>query len=63
MINASISKEQWVEMFKDIGFDEKTMHKWHQLFEQRHPQAHAFFLQWLGIPAEEIDQIRNSVEG
>lgn len=55
-----VNKEDWVAMFKEVGLDEETMKKWHQLFESRHPDGHADFLAWLGIPADEIDTIRNS---
>lgn len=53
-----ISKAEWVVMFREIGMDEETMRRWHRLFEQRHPQAHAEFLAWLGIDPEEINRIR-----
>ena len=55
-----ISKEQWVAMFQELGLNETARHKWHRLFETRHPEAHQSFLEWLGIGAEEIGQIRQS---
>lgn len=55
-----VNKEDWVVMFKEIGLDDVTMMKWHQLFEARHPEGHADFLNWLGIPANEITKIRTS---
>lgn len=54
-----VKKEDWVAMFREIGLDDETMVKLHRLFESRHPQGHESFLQWLGIPAEEVEQIRN----
>ncbi|PLX78573.1 MAG: hypothetical protein C0616_14130 [Desulfuromonas sp.] len=53
-----VSKEEWVAMFRDIGLDEETMRRWHRLFEQRHPQAHADFLGWLDIAPDEVARIR-----
>jgi len=45
-------------MFEEIGLDEAQMHRWHKLFEARHPDAHQGFLEWLGLNREEIDRIR-----
>ncbi len=60
MQNASINKMQWVELFRDAGLDETMMSKWHQLFEQRYPEQHQAFLEWLQIPSEEVSQIRKA---
>lgn len=51
--------DQWVEMFDELGVDEARRKKWHQLFEQRHPQAHQRFLEWLGLDAARIKKIRS----
>jgi hypothetical protein len=53
-----VSKEEWVGMYRDIGLDHSKMEQWHKLFEARHPDGHQGFLEWLGIPPKEIDQIR-----
>lgn len=53
-----INKEQWVSMFQELGLNETAMHRWHRLFEERHPEAHQGFLEWLGIGVEDICQIR-----
>jgi hypothetical protein len=53
-----VSKDQWVAMFREIGLDEGAMKRWHQLFEQRHPDGHQDFLQWLGLTPQEIERIR-----
>ncbi|HMT92647.1 hypothetical protein [uncultured Thiothrix sp.] len=60
MQNASINKMQWVELFRDTGLDEAMMSHWHQLFEQRYPEQHQAFLEWLQIPSEEVSQIRKA---
>ncbi|WP_298609571.1 hypothetical protein [uncultured Thiothrix sp.] len=60
MQNAMMTKTQWVELFRDTGLDEAMMSKWHQLFEQRYPEQHQAFLEWLQIPSEEVTQIRKA---
>lgn len=54
----TVSKDDWVAMFQEIGLDEKTMKQWHRLFERRHPEGHEAFLKWLGIAPTEISAIR-----
>jgi len=54
----NVTKEEWVAMYRDIGLDRSKMKQWHQLFESRHPEGHQGFLEWLGIPPKEIDEIR-----
>lgn len=46
-------------MFKEIGLDEAAMKKWHRVFESRHPEGHQSFLEWLGLPAQEVARIRS----
>lgn len=54
----AITKEQWVELFEAAGLDHATMAHWHALFEQRYPAGHQAFMEWLGIPAGDIETIR-----
>lgn len=53
-----VNVEDWVAMFEEIGLDEAQMHRWHRVFEARHPDAHQAFLEWLALDREEIDRIR-----
>ena len=53
-----VSKEEWVAMYRDIGLGSSKRKQWHKLFESRHPDGHQGFLEWLGIPKKEIDEIR-----
>jgi hypothetical protein len=53
-----VSKKQWVAMYRKIGLSSSKMMQWHKLFEARHPDGHQGFLEWLGIPRKEIDEIR-----
>ena len=60
-MQAHVSVEQWVSMFREIGLDDDKMHEWHRLFEARHPEEHESFLRWLGLPDEKVAQIRKDV--
>ena len=56
-------KDDWVELFQEIGLDDGQMNRWHAAFERRHPEAHEGFLRWLGIPAAETESIRKASRG
>ena len=53
-----VNVKEWVAMFRKIGLDEAQMHRWHKVFETRHPDGHQGFLEWLGLKSEDIDRIR-----
>lgn len=53
-----MTKTAWVEMFREVGLTEAQMQQWHKVFEQRHPEEHQAFLEWLQITPTEIAQIR-----
>jgi hypothetical protein len=53
-----MNTEQWIELFRTIGLDEDTMHKWHMEFEKKYPDEHQRFLEWLNVPSEKINSIR-----
>jgi hypothetical protein len=57
-MNANVTVEEWVARFKAIGLDQAAMEKWHRLFEQENPAGHQSFLEWLGLPADKISDIR-----
>jgi hypothetical protein len=59
MKSKNVDKELWITLFRDIGLDEATMQKWHQMFESRNPDGHQEFLEWLGISSNEISEIRS----
>ena len=50
--------EKWVELFQSIGLDKATMQKWHGEFESRFPDEHQAFLEWLNMPANDIQEVR-----
>ena len=55
-----INKEQWIAMFQELGLNETAMHRWHRNFESRHPEAHQSFLEWLGLEAGAVSQVRQN---
>lgn len=55
-----VNVEEWVAMFNEIGLDESAMKRWHGIFESRHPEAHQGFLEWLGLPAADVQSIRKA---
>ncbi|MBT0664129.1 hypothetical protein KI809_07425 [Geobacter pelophilus] len=57
-MNPKVNVEEWVARFKAIGLDQATMEQWHRLFERENPAGHQSFLEWLGLPAEKIAEIR-----
>ena len=59
MKSSYVNKEQWVELFRAIGLSDETMSQWHREFEERNPQGHQEFLEWINIPGNEITEIRS----
>jgi len=53
-----LSKKEWIKILENAGFDEKGRNRWHQEFERNAPQAHKNFLESLGIPDGEVEEIR-----
>ena len=58
-----ISKDKWVEIMRGAGFSHDDMQRWHAEFERSAPQEPQEFLEFLGIPAEEIEKIRRLSRG
>ncbi|NMP31597.1 MerR family transcriptional regulator [Thalassotalea sp. M1531] len=54
----TMNKEQWVNILKASGMDEKAMHNWHIEFERDLPEMHHDFLESLGCSQDEITTIR-----
>jgi hypothetical protein len=63
MAATTFGKENWVELFQEIGLDEPTMQRWHAAFEKRWPESHRSFMEWLGIQQAEIKKIREASRG
>ena len=58
MAEASVTVDQWVELFRAIGLEDADMHEWHAEFERRFPAGHQGFLEWLKLPPDRIAAIR-----
>ena len=56
---SKMTVSQWKDLLMQVGLSESDLTKWHQLFEQNHPDAHQSFLEWLGLDASTITKIRN----
>lgn len=57
-MSSKMTAQDFKQLFREIGLEEATMMKWHALFEQRHPESHQSFLEWLGLAPAQIEQIR-----
>lgn len=55
-----LNKKIWVAMLRAAGLDDEGMRVWHAEFENAAPEAHQDFLESLGLPASEIQEIRIS---
>jgi len=53
-----VSVDEWIARFRAIGLDDTAMRLWHTLFERENPEGHQAFLEWLGLPADRIGEIR-----
>ena len=57
-MDPKLTVTEFKQMFLEVGLDDSAMAKWHALFEQRHPQSHQSFLEWLGLPPAQIEKVR-----
>ena len=62
-MGAKMTTKEFQQLFREIGLDEAAMKKWHALFEQRHPDSHKSFLEWLGLDAAQNERIRAHSRG
>jgi DNA-binding transcriptional MerR regulator len=53
-----VTKQKWTEIMRQAGFSEDDMRRWHTEFEKSAPQEHQEFLEFLHIPADEVQSIR-----
>jgi hypothetical protein len=54
----TITKDQFSALLDEAGVSSAQKHRWHALFEQKYPDAHQGFLEYLAVPAAEIIEIR-----
>jgi len=53
-----VTKEKWTDIMRAAGFSDEDMHRWHAEFEKKAPAEHQEFLEFLHIPREEVNAIR-----
>jgi MerR family transcriptional regulator, thiopeptide resistance regulator len=53
-----VTKQKWVEVMQNAGFTDEQMRNWHKQFEKTAPSEHQEFLEFLHIPADEVNRIR-----
>lgn len=54
-----VTVDEWIARFRAIGLDDAAMRRWHTLFERENPGGHQAFLEWLGVSAARIGEIRD----
>lgn len=54
----NITKDQFSALLTEAGVTDAQKTRLHALFEQRHPEAHQKFLEFLGVSPAEVRQIR-----
>ncbi|GFO55273.1 hypothetical protein GMSM_22800 [Geomonas sp. Red276] len=54
-----VTVDEWVARFEAVGLDGEGREKWHRLFERENPEGHQSFLEWLGLPPDQIAAIRS----
>jgi hypothetical protein len=54
----TITKTEFVALLTEAGVSDSQKQRLHACFEQRHPEAHQSFLEFLGLPASAIQEIR-----
>ncbi|MBU1002818.1 MAG: MerR family transcriptional regulator [Proteobacteria bacterium] len=54
-----MNKKHWTDLLRASGFSEQDMVRWHGEFERSSPDRHQAFLEFLCIPVQEIEGIRN----
>ena len=60
MSSQNVNVDQWVEMLRTVGLSDDDMQRWHVVFEQRHPEGHQDFLEWLQLSETRITEIRKN---
>ena len=54
----NMDREKWVKLLRASGFTDEDLGRWHRDFERTDPAYHQRFLEFLGLPADEISVIR-----
>ncbi len=54
----NVTKDQFVAVLDAAGVSPDQKARLHAAFESRYPEGHQAFLEWLGLPADAIREIR-----
>lgn len=54
----NMDREKWVRLLRASGFTDEDLGCWHRDFERTDPEYHQRFLEFLGLPPEEIRAVR-----
>ena len=54
----TLDKKRWVDLLRATGLGDDDMDRWHVEFERMSPEGHQDFLESLGIPPDEVAEIR-----
>lgn len=57
-MKTELNKDTFVQILRDCGVSDEQMTKLHQLMEERFPDSHQRFLEFLQIGEQEIASIR-----
>jgi hypothetical protein len=55
----NVTKDQFVTLLNEAGISDAQKAQLHAAFEKRYPEAHQSFLEFLGVPAETVRDIRS----
>jgi DNA-binding transcriptional MerR regulator len=53
-----VTKEKWTQIMRGAGFTDADMQRWHAECEKSAPSEHQEFLEFLHIPSDEVQSIR-----
>jgi hypothetical protein len=54
----NITKDQFVAVLNEAGVTDEQKARLHAAFEKRYPEAHQSVLEYLGLPADAVRDIR-----
>ncbi len=59
-VGSGLNRDKWVALLRAAGMSDDDMMQWHIQFENLFPDDHQAFLHSLGIPKDDIAQIREA---
>ncbi|MFT3831152.1 MAG: hypothetical protein QM691_15750 [Opitutaceae bacterium] len=59
----NVTRDQFLAVLDEVGVSETQKQRLHAAFEKRYPEAHQAFLEYLGLPADAVREIRARSRG